>query len=365
MPQLEQISTRLDRLAIVAPGRFPVVSLYLNLQPNQYGRDQFEPFLRKEFTDRVRTYGAHGPERRSLEQDAERIRAYVNDVEPSANGAAIFACSGSDLFEAMQLAAPIPQHRLYISDQPHLYPLARILDEYPRYAVLVTDTHLARMFVCAANTIEKTAEVENAKTKRHKMGGWSQARYQRHVDNFHLRHVKEVVDVLGRVVREEDIRSVVLAGDEVIVPLIREHMPKNLAECVVDVMKLDIRANDREVLDATIERMREIDAISDRERVDLLLDAYRADGLAVVGLEQTRQALEIGQVDELLITSPESIDTGPPSGIGRSGDRMPEERVADELIAKARQTAAAVRFIEDASLLAGVGGVGALLRYKI
>jgi peptide subunit release factor 1 (eRF1) len=59
-----------------------------------------------------------------------------------------------------------------------------------------------------------------------------------------------------------------------------------------------------------------------------------------------------GQVDEPIIAaSPAAIKTG--------------ERVADELVAKARQTAAKIRFIEDAALLSAVGGVGALLRYTV
>jgi len=39
--------------------------------------------------------------------------------------------------------------------------------------------------------------------------------------------------------------------------------------------------------------------------------------------------------------------------------------VADELVAKARQTAARVRFIEDASVAAAIGGVGAMLQFKL
>src|SRR5205823_10230878 len=137
------------------PGPFPVVSLYLNLQPNDRGRDQFEPFMRREFDDRVRTYGASGRERQSLERDAERIRAFVNELNPAANGAAIFASSGADIFEAVELTAPIVEHRVYVSDQPHLYPLARVLDEYPRYAVLVVDSHIARIIVLAGNAVER------------------------------------------------------------------------------------------------------------------------------------------------------------------------------------------------------------------
>ena len=53
----------------------------------------------------------------------------------------------------------------------------------------------------------------------------------------------------------------------------------------------------------------------------------------------------MGQVDELI---------APP----------PDERVGDELVTKARQTAAKIRIVQDPAVLAGVGGVGALLRFK-
>jgi peptide subunit release factor 1 (eRF1) len=83
-----------------------------------------------------------------------------------------------------------------------------------------------------------------------------------------------------------------------------------------------------------------------------------------------------GQVDELVIAAaPEILD--PDAGItGRptteveqrsagSGEGTPEERVANELVVKARQTSAKIRFIEEAALMAAVGGVGAFLRFKL
>src|SRR5439155_14171398 len=196
---------------------------------------------------------------------------------------------------------PIAEHRLVISDQPHLYPLARLLDEYPRYVVLLADTHSARIFVFAVNALEREARVEGRKTKHHKQGGWSQARYQRHTENYHLHHAKEVTDALARIVRDEGIKSVVVAGDEVIVPLIREQLPKDIAELIVDIVKLDIRAPERQVLDASIAVLKEQDADSDREHVDAVIGAYRAGGLGAVGVEAVKKALELGQVDELVI----------------------------------------------------------------
>jgi peptide subunit release factor 1 (eRF1) len=347
MRGIDQLSAQLDRLAEWDSGPFPVLSLYLNLQPNEHGRDQFEPFLRKELDERIATYGAQGPERDSLMKDAEKIRTYVAEVEPSGNGLALFASSGAELFEAVTLSAPIAEHRLYVSDHPDLYPLARLIDEYPRYAVLLADTHSARIFVFAVNTVEREARIDGPKTKHHKKGGWAQARYQRHTENYHLHHAKDVVDALGRIVQEDRIGSVIIAGDEVIVPLLKEQLTKELAERLVDEVKLDVRTPEREVFETTMALMRESDAESDRERVEALIGAWRGNGLAVVGVDAVRRALEMGQVDELVITA------------------SPEVPAGNELIAKARQTAAKIRFIEDASLLAGIGGAGALLRFKV
>src|SRR2546423_912919 len=96
MPQLEHVTAQVDRLTAFDAGPFPLISLYLNLQANERGRDSFESFLRKELTDRLRTYPAHGPERESLEKDAAKIRDYVANIDSSLNGLAIFARAGKD-----------------------------------------------------------------------------------------------------------------------------------------------------------------------------------------------------------------------------------------------------------------------------
>ena len=352
MTQLDQLTAQLDRLGSVDTGPFPVVSLYLNLQPDERGRDRFEPFLRKEFAERMRTYPASGPERDSLDKDAQQIRAYVAEVDPALNGLALFACSGADLFEALPLAAGVDHHRLYISNQPHLYPLAQILGTSPRYLALLADTNSARIFVFAATGVERVEQIDGIKTKRTKIGGAAQARYQRHTENFHLHHAKEVVDVVARLVRDEGIDQIIIAGDEVIVPLLREQLPKDVADRIVDVVKLDIRAPQHEILNTTLAALREKDARTDSERVEALLDAYRAGGLACVGAEKVRKAFELGQVDELMIAGAPDVIEGP-------------EGTADELVAQAARTSAKVSVIKNASLLEPVGGVGAFLRFKL
>src|SRR5687767_10582357 len=227
--RMATLTEQLDRLAQFEPAPYPVVSLYLNTQPGQTGREQYQSFVRTELKARSRTYPEGSPERDSLDKDMERIATYLgSELQPSANGVAIFACSAGELFETVQLSAPVDEHWLYIGDTPHLYPLARVESQYPRYAAVVAQTNASRIFVFAAAELVAQQEVKGTKTRRTSQGGWSQARFQRRIENYHQQHVKEVIEALDRIVQQEGIEQVFFAGDEVVLPLFREQLPKHL-----------------------------------------------------------------------------------------------------------------------------------------
>src|SRR5215217_7767148 len=73
MSPTESLTAQLERLAAFEPAPYPVISLYLNTQPGQHGRDQYQAFIRKEFKARSRTYPQNSPDRESLDRDLERI----------------------------------------------------------------------------------------------------------------------------------------------------------------------------------------------------------------------------------------------------------------------------------------------------
>jgi peptide chain release factor subunit 1 len=385
MPVKEQ----LDRLAAFEPAPYPVVSLYLNTQPGPTGRDQFQTFVRKEFAARSRTYPAGSPERESLDKDLEQIARFLeNDLNPAANGVAIFACCAGELFEAVQLTAPIEQHWLSIGDQPHLYPLARIESLHPRYAAVLADTNAARILVFATGEVVAEHEVRGVKTKRSSQGGWSQARYQRHIENFHVHHAKEVIEALEKIVQQEDITEIILAGDEVVMPLLRDQMPKHLSEKVVDHVRMSINTPPDQLIEGAFEALRKAHSQSEREKVDTAVSGFRSGGLGVVGPHDTLEALIKGQVEELLIssslrelqpvgalapsTASDSLEAVLPEPVMETvaagepaQSRIETIRLADELITKAAQTGARITFVEDAELLTDHGGVAAILRFAI
>ncbi len=383
------LTEQLDRLAAFEPGPYPVISLYLNTQAGQHGRDQHHAFVRKELKARGGTYAPNSPERESLGRDLEKIMRYVErDVQPSANGVAIFACAGADLFEAVQMGAPVEQHWLSISDRPHLYPLARLDSQWPRYAAVLADTNASRILVFAGGELVSERGVDGVKTRRTAEGGAAQMRFQRHVENFHLHHVKDLVEALDRIVRQEGITQILVAGDEVVTPLLREQMPKQLAEKIVEHMRLDAHAPIADVLRASLEAMKRVNERTDREKVEAALGEYRAGGLGVVGPEHTLDALVKGQVDELLLsatlrelkhlpgspavradvlgTTVHAESSAAAAVAGEAAAASAESvRIADALVTRARQTGATITFIEDPSLLSDWGGVAALLRFRI
>lgn len=377
-PITQSLTQRMEILAALEPSPFPVLSLYLSLSANQNGREDYRQFVRKVFRERAKALREQSPERESFDADVARIEERLGSIDAATSQAlAIFASSGSDLFEVIPLDAPLVEHSLFISSVPHLYPLARVIENYPRYAAVMLDTNKARIFVFGGET-EREKTIVGEKTRRTSKGGWSQARYQRRAENFHLHHIKEVVDTLGTIVTEEDIQHVVVAGAEVAMPILREQLPKELADRIVEIGSHE-DGESGSFLERTMAALREKDAETDVEKVQELMDAWRSGGLGVAGPEATLSAFQLGQVDELIITgSPDTLkpvqtlpeDAAPgdfqatTSSRGSPGDER-QLKLSDELITRAQQTAARIRFIEDASLLADVGGVGALLRFRI
>jgi peptide subunit release factor 1 (eRF1) len=357
----------LARLVAFEPTTFPVLSVYLNTQPDQHGRaPDATPHLHREFKALARTWSPGSPERHSFDRDVERVIAYATDkIGPAAHGVAIFACWGAtEFFEAIQLNTPVVDNRVYACNQPHLYQLVHLDDRYPRYAAVLTDMNTARIFVFGLDQVIGAEEVNGKKVHRVKVGGWSQARYQRRVGNAHQEHAKEVIERLAQIVREDKITHIILAGDSVVIPLLQEQLPREMAS-MVEVMRLDIHASEQDVLTGTL------------AKVDRLMQQYRGRGLAVAGPQETLEALAKGQVEELLISGgleeshsqPEEVPAIlapeiPNAEGGTKSEESPPAPLPDLLVAKAKQTGAAVTFIEDPALLESVGGVAAFLRWR-
>jgi peptide subunit release factor 1 (eRF1) len=130
------------------------------------------------------------------------------------------------------------------------------------------------------------------------------------------------------------------------------------------------------LFEATQEVLQKYNSVSDMEKVEKLLEQNYDGGLGVVGVEKTLEALQNGQVQELLLSAnldvirynrkkvAKVLEAYAP---GADEDELPNSddsvEVVDELVRQALASADKVTFIEDENLLKNYGGVGALLRY--
>ena len=356
----DSLHAALDRLADYESETSSVVSVYLDLKPEQPAQP-FKAFLE-----------AAMKEHEEAAPDIQKILAFLEDQKPASQAMAIFTSSAEPaLFESVPIEAPIGGHRLYIDREPHVFPLERLADQYQSYAAVLVNTNTARLYVFSAGAAERQIVVKNKKGKRVSAGGWSQARYQRRAENLHIKHMKEVAEAVDRLVKEERIARVLVAGDDVALPLLREHLAPATLELVTEVGGVDIKAPDNDVFRVTLDAFREADQQSDQERVDAVLNAYRSGGLGTVGLAGVRAALERGQVDRLLVPATPAKSTADQASIDTDATGPKElqseldESAIEELVTLARRTDAEITFIEDARLLVPARQVGAMLRFRV
>ena len=388
-----KLNQLVETLAGIEPTGFPFVSLYINAKANENGGEDYKLWLRQQLNDLSEEYADDSVETESFKADVEKIQQFLDtEADEAANGIAVFACSAADgFFETVQLDVPFPNNRLFAFERPHIFPLVRLVEQNPKYAVLWSDTNKADIYVFGGeNTINletatqaKVEEIENEVTQGTKVGGWSQARYQRHIANFHLQHAKETVEELEKLMRDGKIEHLILCGDErTIMPILRPQLSKAVEESVLATLNLNQYASEEEIREKTLEVMNEQNIIKDQERVQRMYDAAKAAaGLGTMGVEDTLAALSNGQVEELIIsTSFDAIKYSPkklkkvlkayaPGDDNSTGDDLPDvkesRQIGDELIIRALNSGAKIVFIENSELLKEANGVGAVLRYNM
>jgi len=344
----------LRRLADWPPTELPVISAYLDLRPQATGQNPAvrsgQVVLRDRLREIERSLEDHTPAHESFTADAERITRFVeDDALPGAQGAAVFACGGEGRFETLATAAEMA-NEVSVGRLPRLLPLARLADQ-EQAVVALADTNTLRLFTFRSGDLKEVGLVDDDPDDytATETGGWSQGRFQRHVEEHRAQFAELAAESIEQLVNRENAGVVVLAGDEVAIPLLRDQLSQPVADKVRGTLRLELRATVQEV---AAEALPFLEAVHDAElsdAADRLVGAALGDGMGVAGLENTRRALELGQVMELIVD--------PAVGLG--------EEDLEDVVRQAVATDAGVRFIEGHDGVGELGGVGGFLRFRL
>jgi len=346
------------KLAEFEPTEMPVLSVYLDARPQATGGS---PGIRSGaivLKDRLheieKTYRPRGDDLDSFMADREKIEEFFNrEISPATSGLIIFACSAENLWEEIEVGAEL-ENEVTVDKVPSLFQLAKMLDEHDTAVVAVVDTSTARFFVTRFGKLKEVDAPDDPNAKmfrKRSMGGWKQTKYQRNIDNNRDDFSKAIVKDLEDLIRKVDAKNLIIAGDEIAVTLLQNNLSQKTREILYDyVLRIDMKTPRLDIKEEVREILEEIERADARVQAEKLVGAVRGRGLGVSGVNPTKQALENGQVEMLLIDpNTENLD----------------EETRNELLRLAAATGANVEMVENHEKFAAMDGVGGLLRYKI
>lgn len=366
----------LRKLADWSTDGVPITSLHLDVDGRRaVNRGDYltrlEPLLKGvdvERWDRER--------RASVGQDLERIRRYVRgDFDRrGVRGLAVFSASRAGLWETVQVARPL-RDRIEVGSRPSLLPLEVILESLETFCVALVDRERARLFLVEGDRAEELTELEDDVPGRHDQGGWSQSRYQRHIEEHVHRHLKRTARVLRAAQRRRPFDHLVLGGAEELLAELERELHDYVARRIVDRAHLPISASAAAVVAHCRELEREREARRETEALSRLVSEVEArTGRAVGGLPDTLAALEAGRVETLVVDAAfqaQGVRCPACGHLDLSGERcaacgaetVPVERLEEETVEEALRRRCRVETVAAAPSLDTLGRIGALLRF--
>ena len=291
-------------------------------------------------------------ERASFERAIGRIEGTIESMRgSSAQGAAIFCREGADpYFLALRFLVPLPTE-LTVDTLPHIFRLVELKDSYDRYVVLIIAEEEARILEVSLGEVTRQIWAERPALRKRVGREWTRRQYQNHrrdrTDGFY----REVIEVLERRVLAGGFAHLVIAGSPRAIGTLRPKLPKSLESRVVEVVSHSGKQAPSDVVRATIGTFVQREQLETLETVKLLREQIRrGTGLAVVGRDQTRDALEAGAADILLLSA-------------EIGDDLSAREEREHLVRLANSRGTLIEIVQNEDLLDRYEGVGCLLRY--
>jgi peptide chain release factor subunit 1 len=354
-----------------------IVSAYIKVDPRlAYERNQpsmkFKgAFARARRNADERTIGV-------LDRERDRILEYLDDWEQHGKALVIFASTPAGVWEAIELDVAIPTV-VSVANDPDTSHLARALEENPRLAVVLLDGGEARLYFAEQGQEREKGRVEDELPSRHDQGGWSQGRYQRHVEFHKSQHLREVADQLKDIYHAQGFDRIVLVGVDEVTNEFAGLLQEPLNGRVIGHLAADFKQEkDDSIMDRARQLAEEDERSSEAALVEQVIGFAAAGGKGVVGLDDTILRLIEKQVDTLVVIEGLSEEgsrclnceyfaaksfTKCPVCSSNECEEIPD--VVEHAVEHALANGSQVNFVHDAAeeMLQARGGIGALLRY--
>ncbi|MCW2835752.1 MAG: hypothetical protein JWN68_3705 [Nocardioides sp.] len=306
-----------------------------------------------------------------VESVSERI------LRPTGHGgeaSRVIVAHGGEVVTEALLASAVPS-RQHVGPIAHLLELARATADDVRYALVKVDHTGADITIAGTSgpdEREMVSEGDHDVLHKFKGGGWAHRRFQMRVEDSIERNAEKVANDLDRLVAQERIDLVLVAGEPTSCAKVRDSAGQKLAE------RLEVLDHGGRAEGASDERLEEeVAAALERcwsARLMSVLERL-GGGAKAVGVAETVEALRRGEVETLVLLQGALDDreayVGPePLLLGHTPDELKAFGVDEPAVTRLDEAMARAAIGQDADLLplyAPVGllpdGVGAVLRF--
>jgi hypothetical protein len=380
---VNRLATTIRELSERRPGHL-VVSAYLDLDPENFATPPARASQIDSLFDEARKQleardDLDHDDRVGLRADLERVKEYLLSDEPPFAGAralGVFCSARADLFEVVSLPRSVPA-RVLFEPAPYVEPMLEAATA-PEWVVLLVSRRDGRVFTGAPDTLSEVQAEHEGVHGQHMQGGWSQARYERSVENEvddHLRRMAEIADLR---LRRDRYDRLAIGGPEETVPRLEGFLTDEVkAVLVPDRVSVDVAAaGESDVREAIAAIASADETRAERDELDRLQAGIGTGGRGVAGLDDTVAALNERRVEVLLLDPGFDASGGrcPADGVLVAGDATtcPADGTRVEPVEHLREALAAHALAQDATVrvvrhhideIEPHGGIAAVLRF--
>lgn len=357
------------------------VSLYLDLDPSVTPTAADLATRVNALVDEVeRSEAARRPElgheqKEGLRNDVQRLRGFFEqDFErDGSHGFAVFCAWLDNLWVPLPLSTRVPD-AVKVGSTLHLAPLVSLVGRGEGALVVFVGRERGDLYRLRAGRLEELVERTDETPGRHDQGGWSQARFQRHIEKLVQDHLKEVAELVDRQLRRLRRPRVIVVASEETRPEFENALSSEAKKAVIGWTSAEAHATPAELLGEVEPLLESWRGRQESEAVERWREEAGRNGRAAAGWGPTLEAASDGRVELLLFqdgvdrSAWECPACGRVAGEGGAcpldGTQM-EER-GEGLDLAVRQTLAhggTIWALTQRQDLDSVEGIGALLRF--
>jgi len=362
---------------------FLMSSLYLNVNEKRFSKKEYVIQLKdliKQRRQNIKNTDVSTEVKASLEEDFKKMQNYVEQEFSGrgVRGLVIFSASKRNFWQVYHLPQPV-KSRLLINSEPYVRPLTALLDEYKRYCTVVVSRDKARIFEVYLGEITEHTEIFSQVPGKVRIAGWyglEERRIERNIEDKIHRHFKGVADATLAFFKRKRFDWLIIGGKKESISAFEKHLHTYLRDRIVGRIDLDPETSLHEALLKTQKVARRMEHEEETHLIQHLLDEANSSGLGVIGLEDTLKAIWQGQVNVLIVKDDLSMPgfICPKCGyMSIEESECPHDRVSmtptpdvlEEAVESAIIQNCQIEHVTESQELDNIGGIGAILRFKI